>query len=67
MFPKVDVMLNGKDVCSYDYHYAQRVYIITLLNFGPDKQKGELTAAFWYEDTPNQLDVLEDANVGFQI
>ena len=29
-------------------------------------QKGELTTTFWYEDAPSQLDVLRDADVGFQ-
>ena len=39
MFSKVDVMLNGKTVCSSDYHYAHRAYVETLLNFGPDTKK----------------------------
>ena len=65
MFSKVDVMLNGKTVCLSDYHYAHRACIEMLLNFGVDMKKGELMAAFWYEDTPNQFDVLNDANAGF--
>ena len=39
MFAKVDVMLNGKTVCSSDYHYAHRVYVKSLLNFGTDTKK----------------------------
>ena len=65
MFAKVDVMLNGKTVCSSDYHYAHRAYVETLLNFGTDTKKGELTAAFWHEDTAGHFEELVDANVGF--
>ena len=65
MFAKVDVMLNGKTVCSSDYHYAHRAYIETLLNFGTDTKKGELTAAFWHEDTAGHFEDLANANVGF--
>ena len=61
------MMLNGKTVCSSDYHYAHRAHIETLLNFETDTKKGELTAAFWYEDTPSQFDVLNDANAGFKL
>ena len=46
LFNKIDVMLNGKTVCSSDYHYAHRAYVETLLNFGRDTKKGELMAAF---------------------
>ena len=65
MFSKVDVMLNGKTVCSSDYHYAHRAYVETLLNFGTDTKKGELTASFWHEDTAANFDLLTDENVGF--
>ena len=38
-----------------------------FLNFEADTKKGELTAAFWYEDTPNQFDSFNNANTGFQM
>ena len=65
LFSKVDVMLNGKTVCSSDYHYAHRAYVETLLNFRPDTKKGELTASFWHEDTAGHFDDLTADNVGF--
>ena len=39
LFSKVDVMLNGKTVCSSDYHYVHRADVETLLNFGTDAKK----------------------------
>ena len=67
MFSKVEVMLNGKTVCLSDYHYAYSVHIETLLNFGTDTKKCELTAVFRYDDTPNQFDTLINANTDFQV
>ena len=54
----VDVMLIGKTVCSSNYHYVHKAYIEILLTFSTDTKKGELTAAFWYEDTPNHSDMM---------
>ena len=65
MFNKVDVILNGKTVCSSDYHYAHRAYVETLLSFGSDTKQGELSASFWHEDTPGHFDALNANNVGF--
>ena len=56
MFVKVDMMLNRKTVCSSDYHYAHRAYVETFLNFVTNTKKGELTAAFWHEDTAGHFE-----------
>ena len=39
MFAKLDVSLNGKVMCSSDYHYAHIAHIKILLNFGTDAKK----------------------------
>ena len=44
------MMLNEKNVCSSDYHYAHRATV------------SEPTS-FWYEDTSNHFDTLGDENV----
>ena len=65
MFSKVDVLLNGKTVCSSDHHYAHRAYLESLLNFGPDTKNGELSASLWHEDTPEHFEALNAENAGF--
>ena len=59
-------MLNRKNICLSEYHYAHRAYIEMLLNFGANTKKGELMVAFWYKDTPNHFDTPGPANIALQ-
>ena len=56
--------LNSKTICSRNYQYA---YIQLLFNFETDMKKGEMTTAFLQnEEMPNQFEVVDQVNFGFQ-
>ena len=56
--------LNSKTICSRNYQY---VYIQLLFNFETDMKKGEMTTAFLQnEEMPNQFEVVDQVNFGYQ-
>ena len=55
-FSQVDVTLGGKLISASSNTYAHRAIIETLLNYGEEAQKSQLTSALFYKDTAGQMD-----------
>ena len=51
LFSQVDVALNDKLVSSSTNTFAYRAYLDTLLNYGKEAKKFQLTSVMWYKDT----------------
>ena len=64
LFNQVDVFFNQKPVSLPTNAYAYRVYIETLLNYGPSAKNSHLTSVLWYGDTAGKMDDGQDANAG---
>ena len=58
LFSEIDVKLNGTLITSSNNTYPYRAYIETLLSYGRDAKKSQLTSAMYYKD--------EGGNVGFE-
>ena len=68
LFSKVEVKLNGKQVCSMNNHiYPYRAMLETLLSYGSDAKSSHLECELYYKDTAGAMeDMKEDSkNVGF--
>ena len=59
LFSEVDIKLNDTLVSSTNNTYAYRAYIETLLTYGEEAKKSQLTTAMYYKDTSGHM---EEAN-----
>ena len=50
LFSEIDVKLNGTLITSSNNTYPYRAYIETLLSYGRDAKKSQLTSALYYKD-----------------
>ena len=50
LFNEIDVKLNGTLITSSNNTYPYRAYIETLLSYGRDAKKSQLTSAMYYKD-----------------
>ena len=73
LFNQVDVSLNERLITSSTPTYPFRAIIETLLSYGHDAKKSQLSSALYYKDTAGKMDVVdptveedEDANVGLK-
>src|SRR6267154_1115913 len=58
LFSEIDVKLNGTLITSSNNTYPYRAYIETLLIYGRDAKRSQLTSALYYKD--------EGGNTGFE-
>jgi len=58
LFSEIDVKLNGTLITSSNNTYPYRAYIETLLSYGHDAKRSQLTSALYYKD--------EGGNTGFE-
>ncbi|XP_064605839.1 uncharacterized protein F54H12.2-like [Liolophura sinensis] len=65
MWRQVDVSLNDKLITPSTNMYPYRAYLETLLSYGKEAKKSQLSAALWYADTPGKFDTMTDTNDGF--
>ena len=65
MWSKLDISFNGKRVGSSGHFYPYRSYIETILNFGSDVKRGQLSASGFYMDTPEHFNSFGGTNEGF--
>ncbi|XP_064597963.1 uncharacterized protein F54H12.2-like [Liolophura sinensis] len=65
MWRQVDVSLNDKLITPSTNMYPYRAYLETLLSYGKEAKKSQLSAALWYADTPGKFDTMSDTNDGF--
>ena len=66
LFGDVTVSLNEKLISPPTNAYAYRAYIETLLSYGSEAKKSQLTAAMWYGDTAGKFENRDDENKGFK-
>lgn len=62
LFSKVDVALNRQPVSPPNSHYAFRVYLETLLNYGPAAKHSHLGFVLGYDDTAGKMDHMSENN-----
>ena len=58
LFSQVDTQLNGTLVTSSTNTYPYRAILETLLSYGEDAKKTQLTSALYYKDTAGQMDTV---------
>ena len=73
LFSQVDVSLNERLITASTPTYPFRAIIETLLSYGHDAKKSQLSAALFFKDTAGKMDVVDptieedaDANVGLK-
>ncbi len=65
IFKQVDLVLGDTLVSHSEDTYSYRAYLETLLSYGVDAKKSQLTAALWYKDTSTHMGAHAD-NTGYQ-
>ena len=63
LFSQVDVYLNDTLVTPSSNTYPFRAYVETLLSYGAEAKKTQLTSQLWYKDTAGHMDATQ-ANGG---
>ena len=60
LFSQVDVYLNDTQVTSSSNTYPFRAYVETLLSYGAEANKTQLTSQLWYKDTAGHMDATQE-------
>ena len=58
LFSQVDIQLNGTLITSSTNTYPYRAMLETLLSYGEDAKKTQLSSALYYKDAAGQMDTL---------
>jgi len=58
LFSQVDISLNGTLVTPSTNTYPYRAMLETLLSYGEDSKKSQLTSALFYKDTAGRMDAV---------
>ena len=73
LFSQVDVSLNERLITSSTPTYPYRAMIETLLSYGHDAKRSQLSSALYYKDTAGHMDVVDptvadddNANIGLK-
>ena len=66
LFSQVDVYLNDTLVTPSSNTYPFRAYVETLLNYGEEANKTQLTSQLWYKDTADHMEATTEncGNIG---
>ena len=59
LFSQVDISLNGTLITASTNTYPYRAILETLLSYGEDAKKSQLTSALYYKDQAGRMDSLE--------
>jgi len=59
LFSQVDISLNGTLITSSTNTYPYRAMLETLLSYGRDAKKSQLTSALYYKDTAGNMDSID--------
>jgi len=59
LFSQVDISLKGTQVTTSTNTYPYRVMIETLLSYGNDTKKSQLTSDLFYADQPGRMDAVD--------
>ena len=60
LFSQVDVYINDTLVTPSSNTYPYRAYVETLLSYGAEAKKTQLTSQLWYKDTAGHMDATLD-------
>ena len=60
LFSQVDVYLNDTLVTPSSNTYPFRAYVETLLSYGAEAKKTQLTSQLWYKDTAGHMDATQE-------
>ena len=60
LFSQVDVYLNDTLVTPSSNTYPFRAYVETLLSYGAEAKKTQLTSQLWYKDTAGHMDTTQE-------
>ena len=60
LFSQVDVYLNDTMVTRSSNTYPFRAYVETLLSYGAEAKKTQLTSQLWYKDTAGHMDATQE-------
>ena len=72
LFSQVDVSLNERLISPSTNTYPYRAMLETLLNYGEEAKKSQLSMSLFYKDTPGKMDEVNpvaedaDANLGLK-
>lgn len=61
LFSQVDIQLNGTLITSSTNTYPYRAILETLLSYGEDAKKTQLTSALYYKDDAGHMDTINQA------
>nr|CAB3266070.1 uncharacterized protein F54H12.2-like [Phallusia mammillata] len=67
LWGQVDLSLNNKTVTPSSNTYPYRAYLETLLSFGEEAKRSQLTSSLWAKDAAGQHDTIANANGGFRL
>ena len=62
LFSQVDISLNGTLITPSTNTYPYRAMLETLLSYGEDSKKSQLTSALFYKDTAGRMDTVTFAD-----
>jgi len=62
LFAQVDISLNGTLITSSTNTYPYRAMLETLLSYGRDAKKSQLTSALYYKDVAGRMDSIDFAD-----
>ena len=62
LFSQVDIQLNGTLITSSTNTYPYRAILETLLSYGEDAKKTQLTSALYYKDQAGRMDVVAEGD-----
>ena len=62
LFSQVDISLNGTQVTASTNTYPYRAMLETILSYGEDAKKSQLTTALYYADTAGRMDAVNVNN-----
>ena len=63
LFSQVDITMNGKVVSPATNTYPYRAMIETLLNYGDEAKKSQLTCQLYHKDSAGKMDVVKPTEV----
>lgn len=62
LFSQIDVSIQGKALSTTSGYYPYKSYIQTLLRYGSDAKKSQLTTQLWLKDTNGAFDDMDFTN-----
>ena len=65
LFSQVDLEIDGVNLSSHDNLYPYKAYLETLLSYGTEAKKSQLTTSHFVKDTAHNFENFSDGNKGY--